>query len=91
MQASRTVADTEFPLSSVVGSDFTIPLQSDSQASFRIALNNGLHSVETAAYPLRSKVDIGQEFELSVFHSPSCRHRGLAFAYPKLSRFQPRT
>lgn len=43
-------------------SDLTVPLPS--QSSFRIALNNGLHSVETASYPLKSKVDIGQEFEL---------------------------
>jgi hypothetical protein len=47
-------------------SDLTVPLQSSSQSSFRIALNNGLHSVETSSYPLRSKVEIGQEFELCV-------------------------
>ncbi|CDZ98782.1 Pleckstrin homology-like domain [Phaffia rhodozyma] len=44
--------------------DVDVPFAKGETPQVRIALNNGLHSVETGTYPLREKVDIGQEFEL---------------------------
>lgn len=58
---------TFFP---VVGiTDVAVPLPSESQTTFRIVLNNGLHSVETSSYTLGQTVQIGQEFELCVEQS----------------------
>jgi hypothetical protein len=68
--------------------EVAVPLPTEAQTNFRIALNNGLHSVETASYRLGQNVDIGQEFELYVLPCFSSLFKpSPILLFPRLNRY----